>query len=146
MAPLRLGALSGAIAGLVIAAALFVDYGPGTSLSQVARWFWLDAAGVVSGALLLVALGSLFGLLFARGLALPGRALVGREIAIERALIVGLVTGALWWLVVPLLYAGLIRQMPLSPYSTMLFLAIGLLYGAITANVYVALASRVRQA
>ncbi|HEY7417616.1 MAG TPA: hypothetical protein VH593_20705, partial [Ktedonobacteraceae bacterium] len=57
------GVSAGALAGLLLAGILFVDYSPGGNLAQVARWFSLgeSSASQLAGMLLLVIVGALFG-------------------------------------------------------------------------------------
>ncbi len=54
------------MAGLLLVGLFFVDYGPATTLSTVARWFALDGNpwSKLIGAILLVALGGVFGGIF----------------------------------------------------------------------------------
>ncbi len=57
------GLRAGTLAGLLLVGLFFVDYGPATTLSTVARWFALDGNpwSKLIGAILLVALGGVFG-------------------------------------------------------------------------------------
>ena len=132
------GGLAGAIGGVIVAAAFFVDYGPGASLHQVARWFAVDfgAAGLALGAVILVLLGALFGALFGRAVARWGTVTLGR------AELVGVVAGIVWWVIVPMLFGSVVRQQPVSVYGMLLFLALALLYGVVLGNVFVTLQER----
>ena len=137
MQPVRIGALSGALAGVLVAATLFVDYGPGAQLKVVARWFGLDFGGIglLTGSLLMIALGAAFGALFG---------LYQRTATFNptRAIIAGLITGGVWFIVVAVLFGALIRGVALSPYSALLFLILALLYGAVLGNLFVVFRER----
>jgi hypothetical protein len=132
------GGLAGAIGGVIVAAALFVDYGPGANLHQVARWFGVDfgAAGLALGAVILALFGALFGALFSRAASRWGAVTLGR------AVLAGVVTGIVWWIIVPVLFGSVVRQQPVSLYGMLFFLALALLYGVVLGNVFVTLQER----
>src|SRR5262249_32231387 len=134
----RCGGLAGALGGVIVAAALFVDYGPGANLEQVARWFGLNlgSVGPALGALMVVLVAALFGLLYGRITPRLGMR------SLPRAVLVGMVTGIVWWVVVPLLFGSLVRQQPLTLYGMLLFLALALLYGVVLGNLFVSLPER----
>jgi len=89
------GGLAGLLAGLITSLLWFVDYGPGNSLHTIARWFMLDSAsaGKQVGFLLWLGLSALFGLLF-------GIAVRRFRPTLGGLLLLGLVTGAIDWLLV----------------------------------------------
>ncbi|MFL5624936.1 MAG: hypothetical protein ACJ788_05005 [Ktedonobacteraceae bacterium] len=132
---LRRGLVAGVFAGLLVALALFVDYGPGANLSTIAHWFALVGTGAdkLIGFVLLLLLGAAFGLLFG--------VVVGRRVfTMDQLVLAGLVTGFVWWVV--LLLGTVIRQMQQSVYDMMLFLVISLLYGLALGSLYVQLPQR----
>lgn len=124
------GGLAGLLAGLITSLLWFVDYGPGNSLHTVAHWVMLDSAsaGKQTGFLLWLGLSSLFGLLF--GLAAHWwRPTLGRWLGL------GLLTGAIDWLLV-VFVAGTLwphGHLDLSGflYSIVPLLLYGLLLGSI---------------
>jgi len=91
---IRLGLLAGVTAGFLAALLYVVDYGPGNSLDGVAQWFALDSqgAGRIIGFLLMLVLGTVFGILFGT---VTGR----RQVTLGRSLGVGLLMGFIWWVV-----------------------------------------------
>lgn len=117
------GLRAGALAGLLLVGLLFVDYGPATNLSTVARWFALDGQpwSKVVGALLLVVLGSLFGSVFGM--------IVRRPASLSRSVLAGLVTGLGFWVILVLLLSTALRHIQQSPYGMLSWLVISLIYG-----------------
>ncbi|MEO8956104.1 MAG: hypothetical protein ABI396_16105 [Ktedonobacteraceae bacterium] len=127
------GLYSGFMAGVIVAILYFVDYGPGNGLYGVARWFAFDNkdSGRLIGFIVLIVLGTLFGLIFG---VLQGR----REITIGRALATGLGLGVAWWVIFAFLVALTVGHMSLARfnlgsvlYPFMLCLVYGLLLGTI---------------
>jgi len=105
MYTLRRGFLAGALASLVLALFDFVtDGAPGNGFPAVLRWFGLTIADPtisrLSGLLLLLVLGGVFGLIF-------GALQRGQPITTGRALLTGLALGVLWWLLFELVLANL---------------------------------------
>jgi hypothetical protein len=125
------GVLAGAFSGLLIAVMLFVNYGPGNELGFVARWLGLGSfpQAKLLGFVLVVASGALFGLLF-------GLFMSRSRFNLLRAVLAGLLTGLLWWLVLPVLFGILIRRESLALYTLLLFLVLGLVYGIVLSHVY----------
>ncbi|HJT57632.1 MAG TPA: hypothetical protein VJ761_14110 [Ktedonobacteraceae bacterium] len=121
---------AGILAGFLAALLLLVDYGPGNSLHGVARWLALDSqgAGRFVGFLLMLILGGIFGILF--GL------IAGRwRPTLGRWLLIGLLMGAIWWLLVVLLIGTAINHLRLNfgdfLFSSVPLLVYGLLLGSI---------------
>ncbi len=131
MDSLRKGLFAGLIAGLVLALLYFVDYGPGTNLHTVAKWFALDSknAGGYIGFVLLLILGALFGLAF-------GAIQRGREVTLTRAIISGLILGIAWFVILVLLLGTIVGHVTLGPYGFMLFITTSLLYGLLVGMLY----------
>lgn len=128
------GLYAGLIAGLILAALYFVDYGPGNDLYGVANWFALGNkdTGKFIGFALLIGIGGVFGLIF--GL-LQGK----RELRLSRALLMGLASGALWWVVFSFLAAILIGHMPISrlTFGGVLYpFILSLVYGCLLGSLY----------
>jgi hypothetical protein len=100
---LRQGLLAGLLAGFILGILGFVDYGPGNTLGGVARWLALDsrATGKLAGFLMLIILGGLFGLLF-------GFLQRHRQTTLGRSLVLGLGSGAAFWLIVSVLLGEVI--------------------------------------
>ena len=121
------GLRAGALAGLLLVGLFFVDYGPATNLSTVARWFALDGnpCSKVIGALFLVVLGGLFGGLFSVAVRASGSLL--------HVVATGLVAGLCWWGVLVLLLSTVLRHIQQSPYGTVFWLITSLLYGVMLA-------------
>ncbi len=125
------GLVAGCIAGLVLAALFFVDYGPGGLLHTPAHWFALDSkdAGRFVGFLLFIVLGGIFGLLFG---VVEGK----REITLARSLLLGVATGIVYWIIAPLLFGTIINHNSLSfgdfLYSFVPLVLYGFLLGAIS--------------
>src|SRR6266536_3084278 len=99
------GLRAGALAGLLLVGIFFVDYGPATNLTTIARWFALDgnAWSKLIGAILLVVLGAIFGGLFAALVRLWSSSLF-------KSVLVGLVMGLCWWVVLGSLYGKFQKQ------------------------------------
>jgi hypothetical protein len=125
------GVLAGALAGLLLVGMFFVDYGPAMNLVTVAHWFALDgnAWSKLIGALLLVVLGALFGGLF-------GVVVHTRSLSFLQSVFVGLVTGLLWWVVLVLLLAVVVRHTQQSLYGTLFWLVVSLLYGLVLGSLF----------
>ena len=122
---------AGALAGLLLVGMFFVDYGPAMNLVTVAHWFALDgnAWSKLIGALLLVVLGALFGGLF-------GVVVHTRSLSFPQSVFVGLVTGLLWWVVLVLLLAIVVRHIQQSLYGTLFWLVVSLLYGLVLGSLF----------
>ena len=131
MAYLRRGAAAGLLAGFVVALLFFVDYGPGTNLSTIAHWFALSGSSLdkLVGFVLLLAVGTLFGLVFG---AVCGR----RRLTMSQSVLAGLLTGVVWWVVIVWLLGTIIRHGQQSLYGVMLFLMSSLLYGLVLGSLY----------
>ncbi|HEY4383313.1 MAG TPA: hypothetical protein VGN34_02400 [Ktedonobacteraceae bacterium] len=119
------GLRAGALAGLLLVGLLFVDYGPATNLSTVARWFALDGHpwSKVIGALLLLLLGGLFGGVFRLIVRWPG--------SLRQSVLAGLVAGLCWWVVLVLLLSTAFRHIQQSLYGMLFWLVMSLLYGLV---------------
>ena len=114
MQPLRRGLLAGILASLVLALFDFVtDGAPGNGFPGVLHWFGITIADPTisrwAGLLLLLALGSIFGLLF-------GALQRGKQITTGRALLTGLALGVLWWFLFEVVLANLTNHAS-SPFS-----------------------------
>jgi hypothetical protein len=120
------GLKAGLVAGLVLALLFFLDYGPGNLLHNPARWLGLDSqdAGKIAGFFLLIVLGGLFGLLF-------GIFQSRRETTRGRSLLLGAITGVLFWLIVPFLFGTLIHHWQLNLSSFLSSFVPLLLYGVL---------------
>ncbi len=103
---IRLGLLAGLLAGFLASLLLVVDYGPGNSLHGVARWFALDSpgAGRFIGFLLMLVLGTVFGILF-------GTVTGKRQVTLGRSLGVGLLMGVIWWVVMAFFLGTVINHL-----------------------------------
>ena len=125
------GVRAGALAGLLLVGMFFVDYGPAMNLVTVAHWFALDgnAWSKLIGALLLVVLGALFGGLF-------GVVVHTRSLSFPQSVFVGLATGLLWWVVLVLLLAVVVRHSQQSLYGTLFWLVVSLLYGLVLGSLF----------
>ncbi len=129
MKTLREGTMSGLLASLLLGVLFFVDYGPGSALGRVAAWFGLDnpATGKLIGFFLLLVVGSLFGLLFS----LWQRTQV---LTLARALLTGMGTGALFWILIALLLGTVINHRRLDfgefLYGFVMLLVYGMLLGS----------------
>jgi hypothetical protein len=125
------GLRAGALAGLLLVGIFFVDYGPATNLSTIARWFALDgnAWSKLIGAILLVMVGAVFGGLF-------GIALRSRLLSLSQSVLVGLVAGLCWWVVLVLLLSTAVRHIQQSPYGMLFWLMTSLLYGLALGSLY----------
>ena len=127
---IRRGLRAGAFAGLLLVGIFFIDYGPANNLTAIARWFALDENGwsKVIGAILLVALGTLFGGLF--GLVFR------RSRTLLQSILGGLATGLCWWVVLVLLLSIVVRHMPQSTYGLLFWFIMSLLYGLALGSLY----------
>jgi hypothetical protein len=126
----RQAVLAGILAGFLAALLFLVDYGPGNSLHGVARWLALDSQGVGKfvGFLLMVILGGVFGILFG--------VIAGRwRPTLGRWLLIGLIVGAVWWVLVVLLIGTGINHLRMNfgdfLFSSVPLLVYGLLLGSI---------------
>jgi len=125
------GLRAGALAGLLLVGLFFVDYGPATSLTTIARWFALDGNpwSKLLGALLLVIVGAIFGGLFA--------ALVGLwSPSLWHSVLLGLVTGLGFWVLLVLLLSTVVWHIQQSLYGMLFWLVISLLYGLVLGSLY----------
>ena len=107
---LRRGLLAGILASLVLALFDFVTVGaPGNGFLSVLRWFGLAIADPtisrLSGLLLLLVRGGVFGLIF-------GALQRGKLITAGRALLTGLALGVLWWLLFEVVLANITNHTP----------------------------------
>lgn len=125
------GLRAGALAGLLNVCIFFVDYGPATNLSTVARWFALDGTSwsKLIGAFLLVVLGAVFGGLFGAFVRLWSPSLF-------HSVLVGLVTGLGFWVLLVLLLSTGVRHIQQSPYGMLFWLVTSLLYGLVLGSFY----------
>src|SRR6266536_6186369 len=125
------GRRAGALAGLLLVGIFFVDYGPATSLTTIARWFALDGNpwSKLIGAILLVMVGAVFGGLFAALVRLwsPSQ---------FNSVPIGLVAGLCWWGLLVLLLSTAVRHIQQSLYGTLFWLVISLLYGLVLGSLY----------
>lgn len=121
---LRQGALAGLVAGLVVALLLIVDYGPGSSLRAIARWFALDTPGTgrIVGFLLMLLLGAVFGLLF-------GLIVERWQPRLGRWLLTGLALGLLWWVLGALVFGVAINHVGIDVNSVFFYVMMLLVYG-----------------
>ena len=128
------GLFSGLTAGVILALLYFVDYGPGNDLHTVAGWFALDNrdTGRLIGFILLIVLGTLFGLVF-------GALQRGRKITIGRAIPTGLALGVAWWFIFAFLVAIFVGHMSLARFNLGSFLysfTLCLVYGLLLGTLY----------
>ncbi len=136
---LRRGLLAGIFASLVLALLNFVtDGAPGSGFPAVLRWFGLTIADPtisrLSGFLLLLVLGGVFGLIF-------GALQRGKLITAGRALLTGLALGVLWWLLFEVVLANLTNHAS-SPLSLSFgqFLSsfpLAVLFGVLLGAIYI---------
>lgn len=136
MDSLRKGLFAGLTAGLVLALLYCVDYGPGTNLHTVAKWFGLDSkdAGGYSGFVLLLILGGLFGLAFGAFQRGVGTRFIASTLT--RAIIAGLILGVAWFVILVLLLGTIVGHVTPGPYGFMLFIVTSLLYGLLVGYMY----------
>src|SRR5947209_3832982 len=131
MSTIRQGLVARLCAGFLAALLFVVDYGPANSLHVVARWLALDSpgAGKFVGFLLMLILGTVFGVLFA---VLGGR----RQATLGRAPGMGLLMGVIWWAVVVFALGTVINHLRLDfgswLFSFILLLVYGLLLGSLS--------------
>jgi hypothetical protein len=125
------GLVAGMLAGLVLAALFFVDYGPGGLLHDPARWLALDSkdAGKFVGVVLFIVLGGAFGVLYG---IIQGR----RETTLGRSLLLGAAIGALFWVIVPLLSGVIINHGRLSLGDFLISFVPLLLYGLLLGSFF----------
>jgi hypothetical protein len=124
MRAMRSGVLAGLLAGFLAALLFVVDYGPANSLHGVARWFALDsqAAGRVTGLLLMLLLGAAFGAIFG---VLTGRG----PFTLGKSLGIGLLIGAIWWVLVAFGLGTLVNHLRLDFGSWLFYFVPLLVYG-----------------
>ena len=136
MDSLRKGLFAGLTAGLVLALLYCVDYGPGTNLHTVAKWFGLDSkdAGGYIGFVLLLILGGLFGLAFGAFQRGVGTRFIASTLT--RAIIAGLILGVAWFVILVLLLGTIVGHVTPGPYGFMLFIVTSLLYGLLVGYMY----------
>jgi len=128
------GLFSGLTSGVILALLYCVDYGPGNGLHTVAGWFALDnqVTGRLIGFVLLIVLGTLFGLVF-------GALQRSREITIGRAIVTGLALGVAWWFIFAFLVAIVVGHMSLARFNLGSFLypfTLCLVYGLLLGTLY----------
>lgn len=131
MKTLRQGLLAGLCAGFFTALLFVVDYGPANSLHTVARWLGLDSSGSgrLVGFFLMLLLGAIFGALFSTA---TGR----RNITLGRSLLLGVLTGAMEWIIVVYVLGDLVNHLRID-FGSWLFtfiplLVYGLLLGSLS--------------
>jgi hypothetical protein len=134
MNTLRQGAVAGFLAGLTLGILGFVDYGPGNTLGGVARWLALDnrATGRLSGFLMLIIIGTLFGLLF-------GYLQRNGVVTFDRSLVLGLACGAAFWLIFTVLFGAIIFHAKFDlgiVFGLFQALVLLLVYGALLGTIY----------
>ncbi len=125
------GLVAGLLAGLVLAALFFVDYGPGGLLHDPARWLALDSndAGKFVGFVLFIVLGGAFGVLYG---IIHGR----REATLGRSLLLGAATGTLFWVIVPLLSGVIINHWQFNLGDLLISFVPLLLYGLLLGSFF----------
>jgi hypothetical protein len=129
------GLIAGLLAGAILAALSFVDYGSGNQLARVAGWLGLAGTEMArwSGFLLLLLLGGLFGTLFGIMQSLLG----GRtQVALGRSLVTGLGTGLLFWVIVWFFAGVLINHQRLNLTEFLYSFVPLLLYGLLLGSIY----------
>src|SRR5262249_27989145 len=121
------GLVAGLLAGAVLAALSFVDYGSGNQLVRVASWLGLAGTGAARwlGFLLLLLLGALFGTLFGA----MQSSLRRTQLTPGRSLAVGLMTGLLCWVIVWFFLGILINHQRLNLTEFLYSFVPLLLYG-----------------
>jgi hypothetical protein len=125
------GLRAGALAGLLLIGIFFINYGPATNLTTIARWFALDgnAWSKLIGAIFLVVLGAVFGGLFGAFVRLWSPSLF-------HSVLVGLVTGLGFWVLLVLFLSTGVRHIQQSLYGTLFWLVTSLLYGLVLGSLY----------
>lgn len=96
----------------------------------MAHWVALsgNSFSKVIGALLLIVLGALFGGFF-------GLVMRRQPATLARFIVVGLLTGLLWWGVLVLLVSGLLWHIQQSPYGVLFWLITSLVYGLVLGSI-----------
>ncbi len=128
----RTGLLSGILAGAIIAALKVVSTSqPGRDLHGVASWFALDGRnGSIIGLLLLLLLGGIFGFLF-------GIIQQQNTATLPRTLVLGLSTGFVFWLIVPVLIGTFVGHQSVLTVGTFLSsFVLSLVFGTLIGIIY----------
>jgi hypothetical protein len=139
MQTLQKGLLAGILASLVLALFDFVtDGAPGNGFPAVLHWFGLNVTDPtisrLSGFVLLIVLGGIFGLLF-------GALQRGRPITTGRALLVGLALGVIWWLLFDVVLTNLTNHssallaLSFGPFLSSFPLAV--LFGVLIGTIFI---------
>jgi hypothetical protein len=129
------GLVAGLMAGAVLAALSFVDYGSGNQLIRVASWLGLAGTGTARwmGFLLLLLLGGLFGTLFGViQILLGGRT----QLTLGRSLVEGLMAGLLFWVIIWFFSGTLINHQRLNLTEFLYSFVPLLLYGLLLGSIY----------
>jgi len=125
------GLIAGLIAGIIMAIVLFADAGPANDLHTAATWVGLDSpsSGRLVGFLVIIILGAIFGLLFGFGMArLPN--------TLGRSIVVGLVTGLVWWIIVVPIITVIVHHMNFSFGQYLYYFVPLLAYGMLLGTIY----------
>lgn len=126
------GVIAGLLAGALLVALFFVDYGPAGLLHNPARWLGVDnqTSGKLIGLLILLLLGALFGGLF-------GLTQQRGEARIGYTLLFGLLTGVAFWVIVPFLFGTVINNHGHIDLGSFLYSFVPLLvYGMALGSIY----------
>jgi hypothetical protein len=125
------GLIAGLIAGIIMAIVLFADYGPANDLRTPATWVGLDSpsSGRLVGFLVLIILGAIFGLLF-------GFVMARFPNTLGRSIVVGLVTGLVWWIIVVPIISILVHHMNFGFGSYLYYFIPLLAYGMLLGTIY----------
>ena len=126
------GLVAGGLSGGLIGALFFVDTGPAGLLHIPARWLALDnpVTGKWIGLGVLLLLGALFGLLFS----LTQRR---KATSLGRSLLFGVLTGMVFWLIVPFLAGTVLTHHGQLDLGGFLFSFVPLLiYGIALGSIY----------
>ncbi len=126
------GLIAGLLAGVLLVGFFFVDYGPAGLLHAPARWLALDnpATGKWIGLVLLLLLGTLFGVLFS----LTQR---GGATRLGRSLLFGILTGVVFWAIIPFFFGTVINNHGHLDLGSFLSSFVSLLaYGVALGSIY----------
>jgi hypothetical protein len=129
------GLVAGLLAGAMLAALSFIDYGSGNQLLRVASWLGLAGTGTAKwiGFLLLLLLGGLFGTLFGAIQSSPrGRT----QLTLGRSLVAGLMAGLLFWVIISFFVGTLINHQRLDLTEFLYSFVPLLLYGLLLGSIY----------